>query len=55
MRYKVQAVVAVLLSAAIWNGEGMAQGDVDIVSCSAEALWVMIRRNSPFVRDRPRP
>ena len=40
MRYKVQAVVAVLLSAAIWNGEGIAQGDVDIVSCSAEALWV---------------
>ena len=40
MRYKVQAVVAVLLSAAIWNGEGMAQGAVDIVPCSAEALWI---------------
>ncbi len=37
MRYKLQAVVAVLLSVVIWNGEGMAQGDV---SCSAEALWI---------------
>ena len=40
MRYKLQAVVAVLLSVVIWNGEGMAQGDVGLVSCSAEALWI---------------
>ena len=40
MRYKVQAVAAVLLSAVIWNGEGLAQGNLDIVPCSAEAHWI---------------